>query len=211
MERHRVARELHDQIGQSLTAIKLRLQTLDGIIEKNARKQAQEAIQIAAVALEKVNGLSRNLRPPQLDILGLGPTLAWYVSHVVSAAGLTAGLHDESQGIRLHRDIETACFRIAQQAYANVIQHAQAHTLVTRLHQAARQFHLVIEDDGKGFDMEIVTRADSLGLLGMEERAALAGGSFSFDSIVGKGTVIHATFPLNIAKGRVRQKRRDVS
>lgn len=208
MERQRVARELNDQIGQSLTAIKLRLQTLDATMASDARQEAQAAIQIITLALEKVNSLSHSLRPPQLDILGLGPTLAWYVSEVDGARGLTARLNDESQGLRLHRDIETACFYIAQLAFDNVMLHAQARLLATRLYQVGQQFHLVIEDDGKGFDMEIAKHGDSLGLLCMEVRAALAGGSITMNSVPGVGTVIHAIFPLNIVKGRVRQKQR---
>jgi two-component system, NarL family, sensor histidine kinase UhpB len=207
-ERWHVARELNDEIGQSLAAAKLNLQS---ILNKDRGTQNADLIQVTLVledSLERVGKLSRNLRPPQLDLLGLGATLKWYLRHELVYEGLEVAFHDESQGIRLDWQIETACFRVVQEALINVSRHARARHVNIALRRDKRHLHLRIEDDGKGFDLHQAGRANGLGLLTMEEGVVLTGGEFKIDSVIRRGTLIHAMFPLRLATPKVRKNKR---
>ncbi len=207
-ERRHIARELHDEVGQALTATEMNLQTLlesPGIDALTPRLKV--SLELVDRVLEQVHDLSLNLRPSMLDDLGLEPALRWYTNRQAALAGLQAEIRAEPMEQRLDPMIETECFRVAQEALTNVVKHAKAHTVTVELSQNGEQLHLSVRDDGVGFDVasvrEQAVRGASLGLLSMEERAALAGGGLQYHATPGHGTEVHAWFPLKWAQPAV--------
>jgi len=203
-ERRHLARELHDEIGQSLTVAELNLQALLQLPGNDAlAPRLQESLYVVERVLEQVHDLSLNLRPSMLDDLGLEPALRWYTERQAALAGLQAEVRVDPLEQRLDPMLETECFRVAQEALTNVVKHAKARTVTVELTTNDEQLHLSVRDDGVGFDVsglrEKAVRGASLGLLSMEERATLAGGGLEYDSTRGRGTEVHAWFPLKWA------------
>jgi signal transduction histidine kinase len=201
-ERRHIARELHDEIGQSLTAAEMNLQAALQMRGTEALEQRlEESIQAVERVLEQVHDLSLNLRPSMLDDLGLEPALRWYTHRQAALTGLKAEFRSDPLEERLDPMVETECFRVAQEALTNVVRHAQARSVKVDLTRRNGHLHLTVRDDGVGFDVRELrneaVRGASLGLLSMEERAALAGGGLKLDSEPGQGTEVHAWFPLN--------------
>ena len=200
-ERRSLARELHDEIGQALTAVKINLQTLQHLSDaSHIALPVQESISIVEVALQQVRSLSLDLRPSLLDDLGLVAALRWYVDRQTQRAGIIGEFLVEPTHTKLLPNIETTCFRLVQEALTNVVRHAQAQRVDIELRQQKTQLHLVIRDDGIGFDVptarERATKGGSLGLLGMEERTLLVGGQINIESVQQQGTEIHVWLPL---------------
>jgi signal transduction histidine kinase len=191
-ERHAIARELHDDFGQVLTAIKLNL--------KRRQIDAGDSIALVDGALARMRDLAQDLRPPLLDDLGLEASVTWYVEREAKRAGLQYDLQLDPLAARPPLTVETTCFRVAQEALTNVVRHAQARGVKVELHIAAGVLELGIFDDGRGFDVAAArrraSRGESQGLLNMQERVALAGGELAIDSAAGRGTAIRARFPL---------------
>jgi signal transduction histidine kinase len=200
-ERRHIARELHDEIGQALTVVQLNLQALlQSPGTKTLVPRLKESLEVVEHVLEQVHDISLNLRPSILDDLGLEPALRWLTGRQAALVGLQAEFHADPLEQRLEPVIETECFRVAQGALTNVLRHAQAHAVTVELRKEDGQLHLRVRDDGTGFDVAAVReqamRGASLGLLSMEERAALAGGGLEFTSVSKQGTEVHAWFPL---------------
>jgi len=200
-ERRQLARELHDEIGQVLTAVKIDLQTLAMRVGSGLASEGMEqSIRLVDSALERVRSLSLDLRPSQLDDMGLQPALRWYLDRQSRSAGLEVQFTAELPEQRLDPAIETACFRIVQEALTNVVRHAEARQVRVDLFARNGELELLVEDNGKGFNVPAAqARAisgQSLGLLGMEERADLAGGRMEMHSALGAGTRVRAYFPL---------------
>jgi signal transduction histidine kinase len=197
LERRAIARELHDEIGQSLTAIKLMLQRHRQADECQETKPIDELLEVADRTLQQVRGLSLDLRPSMLDHLGLPATLRWYVDRESERSGLEATLEVQPEDLRLDPQRETALFRIAQEALTNVSKHAGATHVALALTSNGKVTELSIRDNGRGFDVADARRrgrlGESTGLLGMEERAVLAGGSLKIQSGP-SGTEIRAAF-----------------
>jgi signal transduction histidine kinase len=207
-ERRRLARELHDEIGQGLTVAELNLQAVLQLPGTDAlAPRLKETLAVVDRVLEQVHDLSLNLRPSLLDDLGLEPALRWYTERQAALAGLQAEVRVDPLEQRLDPMIETECFRVAQEALTNVVKHAKARTVTVELTRNDEQLHLSVRDDGVGFDVaslrEKAVRGASLGLLSMEERATLAGGSLQYHSTPGQGTEVHAWFPLKWAHAAV--------
>jgi signal transduction histidine kinase len=190
-ERRAIARELHDDFGQILTALKLNL-------TRGGRDQS-ESIEMVDGALARMRDLAHDLRPPMLDELGLVPSLRWYLEREARRAGLAVHLDLAEPEVQVPPSIATACFRVAQEAVTNVIRHAQAHRIDVALGVEKGALQLVVRDDGRGFDVAEANRrarrGASQGLLNMQERAALAGGDLTIES-PGGGTTLRARFPL---------------
>jgi signal transduction histidine kinase len=200
-ERRNIARELHDEIGQALTVAQLNLQALlqsPGTTSLTPR--LKESLEVVERVLEQVHDISLNLRPSILDDLGLEPALRWFTGRQAALVGLQATFHADPLDQRLDPVIETECFRVAQGALINVVRHARAKTMSVELREEDGQLHLRVRDDGIGFDVAAVREqavlGASLGLLSMEERAALAGGGLEFISDSKQGSEVHAWFPL---------------
>ncbi|HEX3252428.1 MAG TPA: PAS domain S-box protein [Pyrinomonadaceae bacterium] len=203
-ERRRISRELHDQIGQILTAIKMNLYSVPEVLHTaEASSYVKDNIEAVDEALRLVRDLSIDLRPPVLDDFGLVTALCWYVDRYTKRTGLEVDVVIEmpDQKQRLSRDLETACFRIAQEALTNIVRHAQASRVLLQLVRDGNVLLLSIKDDGVGFDLESLRkrapRAATLGLISMQERAHAAGGTIEIVSARARGTEIR--FSLNLA------------
>jgi signal transduction histidine kinase len=200
-ERRRLARDLHDDLGQALTALKIQLESLAGAGSGKVRSQVEECVATTTHALERVRQLSLSLRPLQLDDLGLVAALRSHLDRQASIGNLTPHFDAGEAPRRVAPDLETACFRVAQEAITNVLRHAKAKHLWVRLFTADGRLALSVRDDGAGFDLDAARRravvGGNLGVVGMEERVALAGGAFEMRTAPGQGTALLATFPLS--------------
>jgi PAS domain S-box-containing protein len=204
-ERQSLARELHDDIGQAIAAVRIGLQSLQRSDAQNAfARQLDESIAIVDKALERVRELSHSLRPSLLDDLGLPAALRWYVDRYAQRTGIMAEVFNGCENIeRLPPELETVCFRIAQEALTNVARHAKAKRVRVRLECDSERLRLMIADDGVGFEIQrffFGAAATSLGLRGMNERASAVNGAVDIESGYGKGTRVCATFPLKPRK-----------
>jgi signal transduction histidine kinase len=193
-ERRRIAREMHDQFGEQLTALALRIRTLkDACGDHDDWRVHVESIEAIAQRLDRdVDHLVWELRPTALDDLGLRAALANYIQDWSNRVGISAKLH--TSGLlddRLSSDAETALYRIAQEALTNVAKHARAENVDIILERRADNVLLIIEDDGVGFDPAAAGGAgQGFGLLGMQERAGLVGAMLEIESSSGKGTTV---------------------
>lgn len=196
-ERQRVARELHDQSGQSLTTMLVRLRLLERSEDAaQARLHVQELRKLTAQALEEIRRIALELRPKILEDLGLCEALAWRADELNASAAVRASLQTNGMDHRLSRELELALYRVAQEALTNIARHSQAKTAQVSLRQVAGQVTLSIVDDGAGFDAEaVLAHPSGLGLAGMRERLALVGGSLQVQSTPGQGTVVIASAP----------------
>jgi signal transduction histidine kinase len=160
----------------------------------------EDCIEIADYTLKQVRDMSLDLRPPLLDDLGLEAALEWTLQRREQAAGWQTTIAADPLPRRLAPEIETACFRIAQEALTNVARHAQAKGVDVSLRIVGSELVLAVRDDGRGFDPEAVrlrpAQRASLGLVSMKERAALVGGRLEISTSDGGGTEVRATFPL---------------
>jgi signal transduction histidine kinase len=182
-ERRRLARDLHDEAGQVLSAVKIELE-LDG---------RKEAGALVGRALAQVRDLSNLLRPSALDDLGLAPALQALAGDVGERARLEVALQTSDLGGALPPDVEVAIYRVVQEALTNVVRHADARHVRVDVHRRRRDIVVAVEDDGRGLDG---TRLPQLGLLGMRERVTALGGRLEVGSGVRGGTRIEATMPL---------------
>jgi PAS domain S-box-containing protein len=199
-ERRRVARELHDEIGQALTAIKINLHGIQQSTENEPfAPQLNGSLDIIDRALQQVRELALDLRPALLDDLGLVAALRWYLDREARRAGLILELKVDLLGTRLAPEIETACFRIAQEALTNIVRHAKAKHVWVILSLRDADLRLVIRDDGVGFDVGAAQQRfaanASLGLQGMQERALAVSGTISIDSSKGTGAEVRVNLP----------------
>ena len=216
-ERRRISIELHDQVGQILTAVKMNLHALQKTCKApDMLKSIQENLSAIDEAVDQVRGLAVDLRPLLLDDFGLVVAVRWYLDR--QAKNSDAALEFVSLSLteydRFPADLETACFRIVQEGVTNVVRHASAKKVSIRLERTGSELILVIADDGTGFDVKAVRTATSgaatLGLRGMEERAQAAGGTLTVDSAPGLGTQICASFPVTVEKPRVERSRSSI-
>lgn len=199
-ERREIARELHDEIGQALSLMKIKLQQVVRLNGRDAEILLEDCIGIADHTLKQVRDISLDLRPPLLDDLGLEAALEWTLQRREQAAGWQTAIATGPLSRRLAPDIETACFRIAQEALTNVARHAEAKMVDVSLQIIGEKIELVVRDDGRGFDQEAVggrpAKLASLGLVSMKERAALVGGRLEITSSEGSGTEVRVVIPI---------------
>ena len=199
-ERRAIARELHDEVGQSLTATRINLRDLaQQAAETPLHKQLTDTEELISELLGKVRQMSLDLHPSVLDDLGLVPALRWCVRTRAGGSPLEVRMDLPGDMPRFDDMAEITLFRVFQEALSNVLKHAGAIHLDVRLLYVDGRLQLTLKDDGRGFDAEAARRAalsgKSLGLLGMQERVRLAGGEIMMDSAPGKGTEIRVTLP----------------
>jgi signal transduction histidine kinase len=200
-ERRSIARELHDEVGQVLSAISVEVELAERALRKpdEAARALAEVQQLADGAIQTVRDLSQLLRPTMLDDLGLGAAIDWLLRgmarrHVLQVELLQTGLTE-----RLPANLEVAAFRIAQEALTNVARHARAHHCTVRLDADRERLMVTIQDDGIGFDLATASRTDGrkgLGLVGIRERARDLDGTLVVDSQPGRGTRVMVTLPI---------------
>ena len=203
-ERQRVGRELHDETGQALTAIGLGLRSVVVTLRHEEDKAADRLRQLERLVNHSLTELQRlitDLRPSHLDDLGLGATLRWYAGEVEDRSSLAVDVIVEGERRDLSPEVKTGLFRVAQEALTNVIKHADAEHIVVRLFYGPEYVQLNVEDNGVGFNPNIV-RGDSSrpswGLSGMEERATLLDGTYKLTSHDGEGTTIEVMVPYQV-------------
>lgn len=203
-ERRQLARELHDEMGQSLTAISMNLATVLQDLPATSSPNVQERLQAAKMltdqTLEQIRELSFNLRPATLDDLGLVPTLRWYIKRYTKRVNIMVDFEVVGLESRLPAAVETAIYRIVQEALTNVTRHAHATTVQLRLLRTHTSVIVQLEDDGCGFDVtNILNRTEAkqgTGLLGMRERVTLLNGMFNIYTEPRRGTRIAIEIPL---------------
>lgn len=205
-ERRRMSRELHDQVGQILTAVKMNLHVLrQNCTAPEIVSSIEHNMKVVDEAVDQVRDLSVDLRPLLLDDFGLVVAVRWYLDRQARSCGVPADFTTRALGEddRFSSELETACFRIVQEAVTNVARHARASRISVVLERAGRDLIVLISDDGAGFDMKALrTSAATLGLRSMEERVQAVGGSITIDSAPALGTAICARIPLPAPQAR---------
>ena len=202
-ERRRISRELHDELGQSLTLLKLNLEMMlaTSLNSEQLIERLTELIELSNSTLQEVRRLAMDLRPAMLDDLGLVPTLRWYREQYQKRSACNVTLSVISHLPRLAPETETALYRITQEALTNVSRHAQAKNVEINLDMDDNFIKFSIIDDGQGFSVNTEDRVDSfgVGLVGMLERIDDLNGKFNILSTAGQGTTISILIPYHIA------------
>lgn len=201
-ERQRIARELHDETGQGLTAIGMGLRGLSAMIEKDAQ-QAISTLghleELVDYTLKEIQHIISDLRPSHLDDLGLPAALRWYAGEVRERSGLDVQVQIEGDPREIDMDVKMTLFRITQEALTNAVKHAAAQTAWVMLEYGDKDVSITVEDDGCGFNTEWINlpTQETWGLIGMQERATLLGGEFFLESEIDVGTKIKVVIPYN--------------
>lgn len=195
-ERQRIARELHDEIGQSLTVALLRLKQAEDGVPAGARTHLRQVQEIVRGSLEEVRLIARRLRPDALDNLGLSSALRTLANEVACASGIDVEHHITSRKHHLAPDTELSVYRIAQESLTNVVRHSGADKAWLRVHTTTDELKLSVADNGDGG-----VEFHGVGLQGMLERALLINASLTITSPPGEGTVINLAVPLPSSSG----------
>jgi two-component system, NarL family, sensor histidine kinase UhpB len=193
-ERQRIARELHDEVGQTLTGVMLQVEGLAGVIPEDRLEQLDELRETARQGTEDVRRIARRLRPEALEDLGLGSALAALVGRIGEQAHIHIGRHIDSH-LPLSEEQELVVYRVAQEALTNVARHANANRAHLRLERDKSFAVLTVRDDGRG--LEPGAHSSSHGLRGMRERAMLIGAELAIGPAPGRGTEVKLTIPLD--------------
>ena len=204
-ERKRVAREVHDQLGQTLTALKLDLGSLLQEIPGAAKRPSKRALSILELVdetIKTVRRISTELRPGILDDLGLVATVEWAAGDFEARTGAKCRLDLPHEDIALDSERATAIFRILQETLTNVTRHAEASEVKVRLAREDGELILDVHDNGRGIDGDKISSADSLGILGMRERAHLLGGELTISGVPQKGTTVRVRIPEGSSAGQ---------
>lgn len=203
VERRRIARELHDATGQSLTAISLGLRGVQRVLGERdtaTAGQLRELESFSTGALGELRRIIADLRPHQLDDLGLIPALRWYTQSFQARRGIACEFQLVGEANRLPPETETVIFRIVQEALTNVARHAQAQSATVCLENQPDAVVVTVRDDGQGFDTDALGHRGQVrsgwGLLGIQERARLLGGRCEIESTPGQGTTVRVSIPL---------------
>ena len=201
LERKRISRELHDEIGQTLTAINVKLATLKmeaTVTTKDLKKKISSTQRLVERSMNTVHRFARELRPPLLDDLGLIPALHAHMKAFTRRTGVRVRFTTFAAVEKLNSDSRTVLYRVAQEAFTNITKHASASLVNVKIHRVKDSVRMEIHDNGKSFNVNRVLtarRIAGLGLLGMRERVEMVGGSFDVESEPGKGTTIRAQIP----------------
>jgi signal transduction histidine kinase len=200
LERRSIARELHDEIGQALTGIGITLEMSTQLPADVLHRRLKQAQNLVIELMDRVSQLSLDLRPALLDDLGLLPALLWHLDRYSSQTNIQAILqHSGLDEKRFTPEVETAAYRIVQEALTNVARHAQVNQVKVTIWFDQNILGIQVEDLGRGFDIESKQSAgNSGGLLGIQERVLLLGGKLTIESVVGSGTRLLAEVPMEI-------------
>jgi PAS domain S-box-containing protein len=201
----RIAREIHDELGAALTSLRWDLESFDKVISESGdrsklqvlRERIAAMLRLTETTISTVRRISSELRPSVLDDLGLAAAIEWQVQQFQARTGIICRCDCSLENIDLSREQSTAVFRIFQEALTNILRHAQATTVDTTMKAEAGEFVLEIIDNGRGITENEKSGLQSLGLLGMQERAHLIGGKINVTGVEGKGTVITVQIPIS--------------
>jgi signal transduction histidine kinase len=196
-ERRSIARELHDEVGQSLTGVLVEMANLSTLIRARELEpvaaKADEIKKLVESSIGVVRNMALLLRPAMLDDLGLVPALEWQAREVSKRSGVWVQVDAEGVSEQLPEEHKTSVYRIVQEALHNSVQHAHAHRIVVTVKQQQQRLDVKIEDDGQGFN---AARTKGMGLLGIEERVSHLGGTFAVESQPGSGALLRVSLPL---------------
>jgi PAS domain S-box-containing protein len=200
-ERRRLARELHDEAGQALTGLKLTLETCERLPPETVQAKVRQALGAVSELMQRVRSLSLDLRPAMLDDLGLLPTLLWHLERYTAQTNVKVNFEHTRLEKRLAPEIETAAYRIVQEALTNVARHSGAKQATVRLWLDETRLNVQVEDHGAGFDADAamesaMTGGVSFGLAGIQERVSLLDGELTVEAVPGKGTRLTAELPV---------------
>ena len=199
-ERTSIAREVHDELGQALTALKMELSWMNKRLPKDQEaliKKTGEMSNLIGTTIQTVKRISTELRPGVLDDLGLMAAIEWQVQEFQERTRTKCELTAEGEDMNLGRDLATAVFRILQETLTNVARHANATRVKVSLKKGGGQLVLQVRDNGKGITKKQIAHPKSFGLIGMRERVRSWRGSVKIDGISGKGTIVTVSIPLN--------------
>jgi signal transduction histidine kinase len=196
-ERRSISRELHDEVGQSLTGVLVEMANLSTLIRSKdspgATEKAGEVKRLVEGSIGAVRNMALLLRPSMLDDLGLVPALEWQARETSRRNGVWVKVEANGVSEHLPEEHKTSVYRIVQEALHNAVQHAEAHQVQVSLSQEPGRLRVAVEDDGKGFN---AARTKGMGLLGIEERVSRLGGTFAVESQPGRGTALRVSLPL---------------
>jgi signal transduction histidine kinase len=197
-ERTQIARELHDQLGQALTAMKYDLAWLtDRLVQKDATlgQKAKAVTEQMDTMIKTVRRISTELRPGMLDDLGLAASIEWQAHDFEKRTGIVCAVSVPAEDLLLGRAQSVALFRIFQEALTNIARHASAQHIEVALTNTPEALTIQVHDDGRGIQKQEIAGLHSLGLLGMRERAKRLGGIFDIQGVPGDGTIVTVSIP----------------
>ena len=198
-EKSRIARQVHDELGQSLTALKMDISHLEKNLSSdraNILEQFQSMTKIIDTTIQSVQRIAMELRPPILDAFGLCEAIAWQAGEYNKKLGIQFDLNCLQEHVDLEKDLETTLFRIFQETLTNIVRHAEASQVQVGLNRVNEQLVFEIEDNGKGIKKEHIENSNSLGLIGIQERVHPWNGQVQFEGSPGKGTKVTVKIPL---------------
>jgi signal transduction histidine kinase len=198
-ERTRIAREVHDELGQALTSCKLDLSIIANRLPRTLKPLIEKAKELSAhmdSTIQTVRRISTELRPGILDHLGLVAALEWQANEFQNRTGIRCDVHSNLHDAAIDANLATTFFRIFQETLTNVIRHAGATQVAVHLKENSGVIVMDVKDNGRGIEPEEISNTSSLGLLGMKERAALLGGQFKIGPARGGGTKVSIAIPV---------------
>jgi PAS domain S-box-containing protein len=199
-ERTNIAREIHDELGQQLTVIKMDVAWLNKRLSQTneaVKEKIQGLLHLLDETVQSVRRIASELRPSMLDDLGLAPAMEWHLNEFRKRSGIKISFHEPKEELELPAAVKTGLFRVLQESLTNVVRHSKATMVQVELSESNKHLLLHIKDNGIGFDHEKVAQKKTLGILGMKERSAMMGGSYEIRSEPGKGTEILVDIPLS--------------
>lgn len=202
-ERTRISREVHDELGQALTGLKMDLSWLAGHLSRHDRALLHKIKSMMSgidATIHTVRRISTELRPGILDSLGLVAAIEWQAAEFQTRTRIACNVTTTVSDTLWDQDFTTAFFRIFQETLTNIIRHANATRVEVKLAVEGNRLVLTVRDNGRGISEEQITNTRSIGLIGMRERAALVGGEINFDGSPGRGTVVTVSIPLPVAQ-----------
>jgi signal transduction histidine kinase len=200
-EKSRIAREVHDQLGQALTALKIDTIQMEKKIPTDLpdlRSQAKSMTKVVDDTIKNVQQIAMELRPPVLDAFGICEAIAWQAGEYKAKLGLHFDLNCLQEHIDLEKGLQTALFRIFQESVTNIVRHAKATEIQVSMNYDNGKLIFEIVDNGIGIKKEAIDSSESLGLVGMKERVHSWSGEVDFEGSTGKGTKVTITIPLTL-------------
>jgi signal transduction histidine kinase len=197
-ERTRIAREVHDELGQALTGLKLDLSWLDGKIhgERALHRKIRGMSDQVDATIQTVRRIATELRPGVLDSLGLSAAIEWQTQDFQERTGIRTDVSIDLKEAIWDKEFSTVCFRVFQETLTNIIRHAKADHVEVRLAQVGNELIMTVRDNGRGISEKEVVHARSIGLIGMRERVAQVGGEVFFFGLPGRGTTVTMRAPI---------------
>ncbi|WP_415520044.1 MAG: transporter substrate-binding domain-containing protein [Desulfovibrio aminophilus] len=199
-ERRRFAHQVHDDLGQTMTAIKINLVFLGKFLEspgEKAREKLSLLIDLINGALVSVRSISNDISPKQLDDLGLAATVKWHAMNFSKVVNIPIHFNGTTERFNLTREQRIAIYRIFQEALTNVVRHAAATAVTVQVRRVGQSIELIVEDDGTGFTAEELIKKGSFGVIGMKEKAYALDGELDIDSVRGQGTRVRLLVPIH--------------